>query len=373
MDLKTLRTTTIEHLKENQHKIADTHSLIGLDGFVDHIIQIIDKRESLEKFTTIATIEIFAERIKNAAGKSTNLETYIKKVKPGGNGLLMAIALQHFKHSITYIGTLGKAEIHPVFDDFASKAQIFSLAEPGLTDALEFDDGKIMLTRNDSLNRISYQQIIELIGTENFTSLLQNTHLIGLTNWTMIPQMTDIWHQIIEKHCPLLTDSKDKTIFFDLADPEKRIDVDIVEALQTMTEFSHYFKVVLGLNDKESLNIARLLNLPIEKSTDESMAQRAQNICTAIDAEVVVIHRTKSAAAANNTESVFLASAYIDRPQISTGAGDYFNAGFCMGLMAGLNLQQSLLTANATSGFYVRSTNSPNLNELMSFIENWSD
>ena len=65
--------------------------------------------------------------------------------KLGGNGPIMANALACLGLHVTYLGCLGYPEIDPVFRDFATRATVRSIAEAGHTDALEFDDGKLML------------------------------------------------------------------------------------------------------------------------------------------------------------------------------------------------------------------------------------
>ena len=59
---------------------------------------------------------------------------------------------------------------------------------------------------------------------------------------------------------------------------------------------------------------------------------------------------------------------FVQQPKISTGAGDHFNAGFCLGRVLGLNLDESLCVGTATSGYYVRTGVSPSAAQLAEFI-----
>src|SRR5438128_1863625 len=123
-------------------------AFVGLDGFVDEIIHAVDKRENAEEFQRLPTISALSERISAAAGKSTNIELVNQRTKLGGNGPIMANALAHLGVKVTYVGALGYPTMHPVFNDFAQHADVHSIAEAGHTDACEFDDGKIMLTKS---------------------------------------------------------------------------------------------------------------------------------------------------------------------------------------------------------------------------------
>jgi sugar/nucleoside kinase (ribokinase family) len=60
----------------------------------------------------------------------------------------------------------------------------------------------------------------------------------------------------------------------------------------------------------------------------------------------------------------------VKEPKISTGAGDHFNAGFCLGRVLGLSLEESLCTGVGTSGYYVRTAISPTAAQLAEFIAN---
>ena len=59
---------------------------------------------------------------------------------------------------------------------------------------------------------------------------------------------------------------------------------------------------------------------------------------------------------------------FIAKPLISTGAGDHFNAGFSFGRLIGGDLHQALQIGVATSGYYVRTAQSPNVDQLIGFL-----
>ena len=59
-------------------------------------------------------------------------------------------------------------------------------------------------------------------------------------------------------------------------------------------------------------------------------------------------------------------------PKLTTGAGDNFNCGFCIGLLAGLEPAELLAAGTASSGFYVRNGRSATNAELSGFLEAWA-
>ena len=64
-----------------------------------------------------------------------------------------------------------------------------------------------------------------------------------------------------------------------------------------------------------------------------------------------------------------MAGPFTLTPKITTGAGDHFNAGFCIGRLLGLDLAGSLQLGVATSGYYVRHAVSPKLEEMERFLK----
>ncbi len=62
---------------------------------------------------------------------------------------------------------------------------------------------------------------------------------------------------------------------------------------------------------------------------------------------------------------------FIAKPLITTGAGDHFNSGFCLGKLLGLDNELCVLTGVTTSGFYVRTGQSPSIADLAMMLRNW--
>ena len=62
---------------------------------------------------------------------------------------------------------------------------------------------------------------------------------------------------------------------------------------------------------------------------------------------------------------------FTPRPVITTGAGDHFNSGFCLGKLLGLDNAQSVLTGVTTSGHYVRTAQSPGIPDLAEMLRAW--
>ncbi len=347
--------------------LAQRRVTIGLDGFVDEIISVVDKRESADRFTRVPSLAAMGARISAAAGKSTNIELVVERVKLGGNGPIMANALAVAGARVTYIGNLGYPHLHPVFEELAQRATVHSIAEPGRTDALEFDDGKIMLGKHASLRDVNWQNLVDRVGVAKLTAAFAEADLVGLQNWTMLPHMSDIWEHVLTEICPKLTARH--TFFFDLADPEKRDPKDIRHALELIAQFQRYFEVYLGLNEKESFEIGEVLGYRGEHHGEAAVAAVAQFISEKLPLAGIVVHPRAYAVAASRAGLARVQGPFVERPLISTGAGDHFNAGFCLGKLIGADNEVALQLGVATSGYYVRTAKSPAPGDLVSFLE----
>jgi sugar/nucleoside kinase (ribokinase family) len=347
--------------------LASIKATVGLDGFVDEIIAVVDKRHDGGRYEPVRTIDRLGHKILGATGQSSNYELVVKQVKLGGNGPIMANALASIGVSVTYIGNVGYPAVHPAFAELARKAKVVSIGEPGHTDALEFDDGKLMFGKHQTLQEVNWDNLISRVGREQLKSLMDGAHLIGMVNWTMLPHMSRIWARMLDEVIPNRERHK-RSLFIDLADPEKRTHGDILDALKLLTRFQDQVDVVLGLNLKESLEIADVLGLPGKKAPEDSTEDNARAIREELGLACVVIHPRRSAAAAVEGESARFDGPFVQQPKISTGAGDHFNAGFCLGRVLGFGLEESLCVGVATSGYYVRSAQSPTATELARFI-----
>ncbi len=359
--------TTAEALERAAGTLGSVGALVGFDGFVDEIVAVVDKRYDAERFDPVETIAAMARKILGASGESSNYELVVKRRKLGGNGPIMANALATLGLDVTYIGNLGYPTIHPAFADFATRAKVITIAEPGHTDALEFADGKIMLGKAETLGDVNWPNLVERVGGAKFSGLVRGARLVGLLNWTMLPRMGEIWDRLLDEVLPGIP-RDGRTLFVDLADPEKRTREDLRGALATIGRFQGHLDVILGLNLKEATQIGDVLGLPDHGDREASIEEDAAAIRQALGVACVVIHPRKAAAAAIEGASARFAGPFVQAPKISTGAGDHFNAGFCLGRVLGLGLEESLCAGVASSGYYVRSAASPTASDLARFV-----
>ena len=341
---------------------------IGFDGFIDEIVHHVAKING-EGYTPFSTILEFSKYLKKASHKSCNVELAVQEIKIGGNGPILAQALVNLGYPLVLAGTFGEDSIHPIFEPLAKKSlHTITLGNPGHSDALEFPEGKIIFGKMESLDHLTHQCVIKKIGEPRLKNFLDSSSLFVSANWTMLPMMNDLWEYILVHIAPTLPKKK-RYMFVDIADPAKRTNADLIKALKLLKGLNDFFSVVLGLNYSEGIRIAKTLKLKKANSPDELI----ESLYKKLKISTIVLHSSKFSFAKNDNTLVSYTPFFTPNPKTTTGAGDNFNAGFCHGILQGKSLQETLITANATAGFFVRNGTAPSAEELAIFLRTWDN
>lgn len=362
-------------------KELQMRSLVGFDGFIDSIIHVVDKRHSMtnDDYERIHTIPEFAARCGAAANRSANIELVVTDERYGGNGPLLSSALGSLGSPVTYIGAVSTEDdwnkIDPIYQPFVEKCDsVIPLCPPGRTDALEFDDGKIMLGKPESVQRVTWERIKEVVGLDKLIDIINDVSLISVVNWTLVGGVPGIWEGLCNDIFPKLNKDRNRRVFIDLSDPAKRTDEDIVVAMKLIQQLQEHLPVTLGLNLAESGRVGRVIGVEVydddhNRTVATMVPEAAKIIREKLGLDCVVIHQhTGAGGADSNGESFWFAGPYTRKPRISTGAGDHFGGGFSFAQMSGLPLGESLAAACGVAGAYVRDAASPSRDRLIQFL-----
>lgn len=349
-------------------------AVIGFDGFVDEVVHVVDKRTDPLKYTRVRTLTEYGNRIAATSGLSSNVEIATVSKKLGGNGPILANALIELGARISYIGALGYPAIHPVFLDMAKRCvSVYSVSNPGSTDAMEFEDGKIIRSKLSPFLELDFDAVKERVGLEVLARLMDECSLIGFENWSLVAYSEQIWKGIYKEVLPLLKrETKGKALFFDIADPALRPAEDLCAAMKTISGFSCRFNVILGLNLREAVQVANAFGGSFGYSGYD-LQKIAAYIKRFVNAGALVIHPLKESCCLSAEGFCERQGAYCGSPALTTGAGDNFNAGFLLGLSLGAEPAKALLLGMAASGFYVRNARSANTEEIIRFLISWAN
>lgn len=358
-----------EHLRRTDFE--NMRAVVGFDGFVDEVVHVVDRRLDTDHYERVGYLADYGRKFLEAAGLSLNVEMVPVARKMGGNGPIFANSLSKLGMNLTYMGALGREGIHLVFQELEERAHLISLSDPAFTDAVEFYDGKVISSKLEAFRALTWENIKKQIPVEIFAGMMDESALVGFENWTMLVHMTKIWKGICGEVFPLMKNPARRKMFLDLADPAKRTEEDILEAIDCMRLFETRFEVILGLNEKEAFGLAALFG----KGREDFglILSLAEYLKEKLPVSVVVVHPVKEACAVSREGSFCVQGPYCEKPKLTTGAGDNFNAGFVLGYLAGCSLKESLTLGTANSGYYVRHAHSADLPSLCQFLLDWSD
>lgn len=347
---------------------------VGFDGFVDFIKKAVKQRRSQE-VTYYETLTDFSDRIRQATGKSGQIELITKRVKIGGNAPILSNALGKLGVSSYCVGSMGYPELHPVFSSINEKCRIISLQNPGESDAIEFSDGKLILSELSVFHGFNWNYINNSPEIHQIRRSFMECSLIAFVDWANLSLASNIWdgvlHDIIKP-----SGRKDFQFFFDLCDPSKKTVQQIDEVLDLISSFSHFGKVTLGLNENETIKIWCAIHGvdvsdPNEQSKIPTVLEAGDGVFKAMNVDCLLVHPVDRAIAFRKSEVLEFPGRLVTSPKVLTGGGDNLNAGYCFGLLYDLPIDQCVHLGIAASGSYIQNGESPDLATIIDYMDVW--
>ena len=114
------------------------------------------------------------------------------------------------------VGTYGRPPQEPFATEFA-ESKICSLGTPGYCDAVEFDDGKLMLTETSEAAELDWKTLKDRVDPETLAGHLDGADILGVGYWTVTTALPDIVAKIVEATWEL-QESPPERVFFDPGD-----------------------------------------------------------------------------------------------------------------------------------------------------------
>jgi sugar/nucleoside kinase (ribokinase family) len=344
---------------------------IGFDGFIDTLANVVKSRKSnaLEDWQGFSTISEWASSLQSAAQKSCNYELACARLCAGGNAINLARALSSLGHQISCAANIGSPSCHeqiaPVFlPHINSFERMVNLGAAGQTHALEFNDGKLLLGIQGENIHLGLEVLEAALGKQWHEHWLWNQDLIALVNWTMTPNMGQIW-QYIAQNPPQA--KKKRFLLIDLADPKKRAPEDLAQDLSFLVPLNAWnIQVVLSLNKSEAEQTLKALGGTPSSSSylAKDLSELAQQIRQKLPTFVIVIHDSKLSVLSQESRTYIRFGQVISQPLVLTGGGDHFNAGLAHGLLQEQPVEACLDLAMQCAGYYIEKGKSPRLQDL---------
>lgn len=348
---------------------------IGFDGFVDLIQKAVKKKEE-KKNLYFNTIKEFSAHLNTLSGKSGQVELTTTQVKAGGNAPILANALGNVGTKSYCLGAMGLPALQSVFKTIHKECEKISVCNPGKSQAIEFDDGKIILSDLEVFNEYDWNFIKDKIGLQKMREYAKEADAFAFVDWVNLPEASAIWQGFLDDIIKPIK-KKDAIFLFDLCDPSKKSAQQIDEVLDLISSFSRYGRVTLGLNENETYKIWLAMNGKDFRSVQPNVIlpdikKAGSFIYHSMNIESLLVHPIDRSLVFRKDGIIELAGRFVKQPKVQTGGGDNLNAGFLLGLLAGLDIQLCMLLGMAASGAYVQNGYSADKQDLTEYIEVWA-
>ncbi|MBK1876010.1 carbohydrate kinase family protein [Pelagicoccus mobilis] len=344
--------------------------LLGCDGFVDEVYQIVDVRQSLTEFTPMDNLKEFGELITKRADGGVGLEIVPKRRCSGGFTPNTGRVAAFLGLKPTLTGLYGEKSIDPAFEEFTENCDLISLGDPALTLVFEFSDGKILMSALKSVANLTWNDFTAFFGQEKLEELFANTDILGLGYWSLTPDFDNFLEGFISQYEDR---TPPKRMFFDFADIKKKSNESFMESLALIKKFNDRIPMTMSLNEHEGAELFSRFDMEWNEQPDQ-VASGLTALREKIGIDELVVHTPHFAAASNASQGEDFALQELQTNVIRTaGAGDTFNGGYLCASLGELSIKERLAIANAATAFFVTHATAPTRDELLEQIEKATD
>lgn len=349
------KTDAAVQIFRGKERLKRARITVGFDGFIDVLARPVFKTaKATSDLQYFQTIEEFGKFLSEHKGVSCSVEMEVFSRKFGGNAPHLSNALSKLGAHVDCIGTFGKYSIDPVFQPLT--CNLYSFDEAGVSTALEFTDGKVLLGQR-ICKQVDWKAISECTATVGLGKLIEGADLLALVNWSEISYSYDLWKWMLENYLKTAAPDKDKVVFFDLCDISRKSHEEILQILELILEFSEYRKSILSLNRNEANLVGKAID------TDDYV-KTAQKLQQKYGLGKVIIHGCDESILVQE-EGVFSHfNHHIQKPTVLTGAGDNFNGACCAAILLGLKGADCLWFAAKFAEEYVKTGILPTLEDM---------
>jgi hypothetical protein len=322
---------------------------VGFDAFIDYITRPIAGREGGEPryFHSLDSYSAFLGEQKN---RSFSVELEIPEVKIGGNNPNISDIMSRFGVEVVSFGAYGRPLPDPVFQPLAERCKLVSFADPGVCTSYEFSINKMMNFYNMSPRDFTYENLLKFISEEEMIGILQQMDMIIFVNLGEQPAVLNIMEAFLERLFPRFREPK---IFFtDFSDCSHMSEEELSRGLNLLKNLKAFGEVILSANENEfHVLAAHSGGAPMEAGNYQA-ALRTFRKAAAIDQ--VILRTLPVFYYSSPWSELSLDNRYVEDPQYLTGAGDAQNGGICLGLLAGLPMEEALAAGVWAGGCYIR-------------------
>ncbi len=321
---------------------------VGFDGFVDKILKPVRMKDK-EGTEFFLTMKEFADYLIGKEGKSCSVAVEKVQEKIGGNMPIVANALGTLGCRTVCVGAMGIPEVLPIFRKMSGNCRLVSVANPGYSDALEFESGKLMLGDNGDIDALDYRRLVEAVPEEAFISYLEECDGAAFLNWGELIGSNDIWENILFKILPRCKFGGKKIMLMDFSDFSKRQKEEVEKLTELMKGYAQYFDIVVSLNENELEQFSEKLGFEETDTEGKVLTLSRRFAC-----KELVLHLLGASCYVKDDKVISIKKEIVKNPRTITGGGDNFNAGLLLGLLLKMNMETAVRFGAGLSSLYVK-------------------
>jgi len=345
--------------------------LLGCDGFVDETYKIVEVRQSLTEFTTMDRLKDFGELLVARADGGVGLELVPTRRCEGGFGINTGRIMAILGLKPTLPGLYGKSELDPAFVEFKESCNLLSLGDPALTIALEFGDGKVLMSNLEAVSSLTWADFEKHFREEQLKEMFSDVDILGLGYWSLTADFDGFFKGFMAQY---ETVAPPRRMFFDFADIKKKSSESFMKSLEMIKPYNSKIPMTFSLNEHEVFELFSRIGVECSEETPAAVASALTIARQKIGFDELVVHTPDYAAASSAADGEAYAMQERQSNVIrSAGAGDSFNGGYISASLGNLPIKERLVIANAATAFFVMNATGPTREELIAQIEKAAD
>ncbi|WP_254271432.1 hypothetical protein [Haloarcula marina] len=342
--------------------------VLGFDGYLDRVREVVADRIDPERYERVSTLAAFGERVDDsvAAASSLTFEWLQEGSRTGGHTCHLGRAFGTWAFSPVLVGMYGNP-VHEAFEAEFGEYDLTSMGAPGITDAVEFDDGKLMLTEIGDTMDLNWAGLDERLGHDALLDHISGAALLGMGYWSETPNLPDILDGLCER-------------WDDIADPPehvlvdpgdvRKLDADRLRAgREAIGRLDEHTNVVVSSNRAET----GVLATAFEGEAERTFEADAEIVADALDPTWFVGHGVDRSVVVSPRGTDTVSVPAVADPELTTSSGDHFNAGLGLGLVTGLDPAAAVVLGNSVAGYFVRTADQPSLAEVRQFVDDYDE
>ena len=345
--------------------------LLGCDGFVDETYEIVEVRKGPEEFVPMRRLRQFGELLVARADGGVGVELVPKRRCEGGFAINTGRIAACLGLKPRLPGLYGKESIDPAYHEFRDTCELLSLGDPALTIALEFGDGKVLMSNLAAVSSLTWEDFKTHFGEAKLRELFSGVDILGLGYWSLTAHFDGLFQGFMSRY---ENATPPRRMFLDFADIKKKSGESFIRSLEMIRAHNARIPMTFSLNEHEVMELFSRIGVARPELKPVALASALTIAREKIGFDELVVHTPDFAAAssARDGEAFAMQDRQTEIVRLA-GAGDSFNGGYLCASLGDLPIKQRLVVANAVTAFFVTHATGPTREQLLAQIEKASD